>query len=365
MRIIKYIFLLLVLVFVAVAVFVATEKGDFDITKTKVIRSPRTVVFNYVNDYSNWQNWWENPGTDFTYTNVTAGKGASFSWDGSDSNGSMQTFSVKENDSIHQKMEMDGMPGEVFWTFKDTTGGTKVTWRVKGKIGFMPKIYAALKGGANRVIGIMYEKSLDKLDKTLDYEINTYKIKVDGITEKPGNYYLHQNITSTIANMPKNMRIMMSELIYFFRKNKIPMYGKPFVSYDYYDKSKGISKFSVCIPVREEIFIAPGSDIMSGKSASFRALKTTLTGDYSHLDEAWDKTYDYIGKNNLQITEGGKYIEVYKVAKENVKNPSKWVTEIYIPIQAEAIAPAPTTIVPAIQSAITRPETPTEEISIP
>ncbi|HLA55338.1 MAG TPA: GyrI-like domain-containing protein [Flavobacterium sp.] len=364
MRIIKYIFLLLVLIFVAVAVFVATEKGDFDITKTKVIHSPRTVVFNYVNDYSNWQNWWQNPGTDFTYTNVTAGKGASFSWNGSDS-GSMQTISVKENDSIHQKMEMNGMPGEVFWTFKDTTGGTKVTWRVKGKIGFMPKVYTALKGGANRVIGVKYETSLAKLDKTLDNEINSYKIKIDGITQKSGNFYLYQSITSTVENMPKNMRIMMSKLVYFFKKNKIPMYGKPFISYDYYDKAKGISKFSVCIPVKDEVFIAPGSDIMAGKSDEFHSLKTTLFGDYSHMDEAWNKAYDYIAKNNLSKNDGNA-VEVYTTTKDDIKSPSKWVTEIYIPIKADAVVPETNaTTAPTEKPANPKPETPTEEISIP
>jgi effector-binding domain-containing protein len=372
MRILKYIFLLLVLFAVAVAVFVATQKGDFEIKKTRLINTPRNIAFSYVNDFRNWENW-ISVDSDMKpeYPIVTAGKGASFSWEGSENDGSVQTVFVKENDSIAQKMEWNGMPGEMYWTFKDSAGKTKVTLRVKGKIGFMPKIYAAMKGGANRIMDNIFDRSLVALDKTLDYEINTYKINVDGIVEKPGNFYLKQTITSTIENMPRNMRIMLGKLTFFFKKNNIPMAGKPFILYNYYDDSKGLTKFSVCVPVREEIFISPGSDISSGKFASFRAVKTTLTGDHSHLKEAWDKTFAYIDVN--KITEAdADYLELYKVGKEEVKGPSKWVTEIYIPVKEAAVIPTTTiTALPvsASQNAPVVPEKPkpepTEEIQIP
>jgi effector-binding domain-containing protein len=366
MRILKYILLLLVLIFIAVAVFVATQKGDYNIVRTKIIKTPRAVVFNYVNDYGNWPSWiqWDDSGTDFVFSNVTAGKGASFSWDGSLSGGSMKTIFIKENDSIAQRMEMDGLPSEVSWKFKDTVGGTKVTWRIKGKMGFMPKIYAALKGGPEKVIGETYEKSLSALNKMLEREINTYSAKVDGIFEKPGNYYIYQSITSTMANMTKNQRVMMSKLVYFFKKNKMQMYGKPFISYEYFDTAKGLTKFSVCIPVAEEIFITPGSDIMAGKSSAFRAVKTTLKGDHSHLPEAWDKTFEYLKINKLTESEGGNYLEVYKINKDDVKSPSKWVTEIYIPINdpaPEAVV-APVVLRPAPEPVAAPAE---EDISIP
>lgn len=365
MRILKYIFLLLVLIFIAVAVFVATQKGDFDITRTKIIHSPKAVVFNYVNDYSNWESWvsWGSPDTDYTYSAVTAGKGSKFSWDGSQSDGASQTLFVKESDSISQRMEINGLPSDVSWKFKDTLGGTKVTWRIKGKMGFMPKISAAINGGYEKVIGTMYEASLISLDKTLNREINAYQIKVDGIVQKPGTYYLRQTIVSTIPDMPKNIRVMFSKLNYFFRKNKMAIAGKPFVSYDYFDTSKGITKFSVCYPVNEEIFIAAGSDISSGKQEPFRAVKTTLTGDYSHLKEAWDKTFEYIAKNKLTESDGGNYLESYKIGKETVKNPSKWVTEIYIPIKAATAVPVPVVPKPIVQP--TPAATADEEISIP
>ena len=56
MKIVKYIFLLLLLAAIAGTVFIATQEGKYDITKEQLIKVPRNVLYNYVNDYENWQN---------------------------------------------------------------------------------------------------------------------------------------------------------------------------------------------------------------------------------------------------------------------------------------------------------------------
>lgn len=338
MKILKYIFLLILLGLFATSIYVATQKGNFDIERSRIIKSPKTTVFNYVNDYRNWENFgsWktDDPAMQFNYPGNTIGKGGGYSWKSSDGSGNIKTISVKNNESITQKMSYNGSPSDVYWTFKDTVGGTKVTWHSKGTMSFGFKIYTVFKGGADKVIGGMYERSLANLDKSLNYEMNTYTIKVNGLVKKLGAFYLQQRITSKISNAPMNIRIMLPKLINFFKKNKMVMYGKPFVIYHTYDLSKGLTDMSVCIPVDHEIFTSAGSDITSGKFDSFQAVKTTLTGDYSHSKEAWDKTFEYISKNNL-IKGQGPYIEMYTVNMEQEKHPSKWVTEIYIPATAK------------------------------
>jgi effector-binding domain-containing protein/uncharacterized protein YndB with AHSA1/START domain len=366
MRILKYIFLLIVLLAVGVSVFIATQKGDYEVTITRLINTPRSITYGYVNDYRNWPQWAAfDDEMETRYSAITVGKGASFSWEGSQNDGAVKTIRTKENDSVVQQMDWNGLPAELYWTFKDSAGKTKVTLKVKGKMGFMPKIEATLKGGADRIMEAMYEKSLLKLDKTLDHEINTYKINVEGIVEKTGHFYLYQAITSEIKNLPTNITIMMAKMQRFFKKNNVPAAGKPFVLYDYYDDSKGLAKFSVCIPVRDEVFISPGSDISSGKFASFRAVKTTLIGDYSHLKEAWDKTFAYIDANKM-IEADADYMELYNVGKESGKGPSKWVTEIYIPVDA---APKPSVVkyVAPIPKATVEetPEQAPDDLSIP
>lgn len=152
-------------------------------------------------------------------------------------------------------------------------------------------------------------------------------------------------------------------MVHFFYKNKIAMTGKPFVMYDRYDVTNDIATISVCIPVGKEVFISPGSDVSSGEIIAFTCLKTTLTGDYSHSKEAWAKAQKYIADNGLKQNFAGNYSEVYVKTIDDIKQPSKWVTEIYIPVFPKAIElPKPTVVVPA--TAVKSPETtttPTEE----
>ena len=174
MKILKYIFLLILLAFFALSVFIATQKGDFEVERSKIIKSPKSTVFNYVNDYRNWENFgsWkiDDPKMQFIYPANTIGKGGSYSWNGTDGSGKIKTVALIDNQSIAQKMDYSGSLSEVNWTFKDTIGGTKVTWRSKGTMNFGFKIYTIFQGGADKVIGSMYERSLANLDKSLDFE---------------------------------------------------------------------------------------------------------------------------------------------------------------------------------------------------
>ena len=340
MRILKYIFLLLLLALFATAVYVATQKGDFNVSRSAVIKSPRPTVFNYVNDYRNWETFgsWnkENPGIQYTYPRNTAGKGGYYAWKSGSNGGDSRTISVRENETINQKMNFNGAVSDVNWTFKDTLGGTKVTWRSKGNMSFGFKVYSVFHGGPETVIGNMYEKSLANLDKTLDYELKTYSIKVGGLVQKIAGFYLKQTITSRISDVPKNLRIMVPRLVNFFTKNKIEMYGKPFVLYHTYDAINGITKFSVCVPIKEEVFISEGSDITFGKLYAFQSVKTTLKGDYSHLKEAWDKTSAYISANHLSKNTEIPSLELYSKGINDVAYPSQWITDIYIPVQGQS-----------------------------
>ena len=97
----------------------------------------------------------------------------------------------------------------------------------------------------------------------------------------------------------------------------------------------------MCVPVEEEILTTEGSDISGGHFDEFLAIKTILTGDYSHNQEAWDKTLAYIKKKKLIEDLEGTNIEVYKVSLPKERKPSKWVTEIFVPIKKRVYIPKP------------------------
>lgn len=349
MRILKYLFLLLLLSIVALSIFVATQKGNFSVERSKIINSPKSFLYNYVNDYKNWQDWnslsVEDSLIKINLSQNTIGNGSSLSWDAEQGDGDIQTIRTKENDSIFQKMNFNGNSADVVMSFKDTLGKTKVTWKAKGKMGFLFKVLTAFNGGAEKIFGLMFEKSLVNLDKKLDYEINTYSVKVNGLTNYPETFYIAQTFTSEFSKVGKNSGIVFSKITNFCQENNIAISGKPFVIYHTYDTTNELTKLSICIPIKDPIFISEGSDISSDTLKPFQAIKTTLTGDYSHTKKALDKSVAYFRSKYITPDTSFSHIEVYAIGKKELNNPSKWITEIYYPIKQRVVA-KPTEIIP-------------------
>lgn len=363
MRILKYLFLLALLTLFAATVYVATLKPDFEIQTTLVLKSPRATLFNYVNDYRNWEtfaSWKKNqPQTTFDYPKNTVGINGFCSWKGSDQEGNIKTTSIKNSEIITQKINYNGAEALGKIAFKDTLGGTKITWHLKGKMSFGYKIYGLLRGGPIQNLEQMQQESLAQLDKTIAYEINTYKIKVNGLVKKTGTFYIKQTINSELSKIPYNLRILIPRMVNFFSKNNIKSTGNPFVIYHTYDVAHGVSKLSVCMPIDKEVFISEGSDMSTGLLYPFQAVKTTLNGDYSHTREAWGKTRAYLSKNHLSENVGGTQIEVYRKNMMQVANPSQWITDIYIPVGAspsnQVSRPTSTAQTPTVQTPINEP----------
>jgi len=342
MKILKYLFLLLLLSFIALTVFVATQKGVFSVERSKVINSPRATVYNYVNDFRNFQDFesWavEDATIRMSFPEKTTGNGASFSWEGSEGNGNGVTLQAKEGESIHQKINFDGTEADVNWIFKDTLNGkTKVTWKAKGEMSFLFKIYTVLNGGFDKIIGTMYEKTLVNIDKNLNYETKTYAVKVNGVVKKTESFYIKQTFTSEIQKVNKNARVVIPKLIEFSKTNNLYTNGKPFIIYHTYDTKNNLAKISICLPINKEILISAGSDILSGKLNGFEAVKTTLNGDYSHTNEAISKTIAYINNERLVPDLSWSHLEILTAGRLDVKSSSKLVTEIYYPIIPKVI----------------------------
>lgn len=365
MKILKYLFLFALLSFVALTVFVATQKGNFSVERSKVINSPRSTVYNYLNDFRNYEDFesWsvEDPTIKISYANKTSGNGASFYWDGTDGKGNAITLKTKEGENIVQKMQYDGTEADVSWTLKDTLNGkTKVTWKGKGTMSFLFKIYTALHGGSDKVIGTIYEKSLVNIDKNLDYETKTYAVKVDGVVKKTETPYIRQTFTSEISKVNKNARVIIPKLIQFSETNGLSANGKPFIIYHTYDTNTGLAKISICLPINKEISTSSGSDILAGKLNGFDAVKTTLNGDYSHRNEAIAKTTAYINNQKIIPDLSWSHLEIWTLSKLDVKASSKLVTEIYFPIKPKVVPVATEAVYTPQTSGDTQGETPNE-----
>ena len=368
MRIFKYLFLLFLLSLVALSIFVATQKGSFTIERSKIINSPKSSIYIYVNDLQNWKEWNSLAIGDslinINYSENTVGENSSFTWNGELGEGDLQTIKSIASDSIIQTINFNGNNANISMSFKDTLGKTKVTWKAKGSMGFYNKAISTLNGGANKFFGIMLENSLDNLNRILDYEINTFAVNVEGVINFPETHYLAQTFTSKFSKVAKNSEIVFSKIKRFCSSNNIATNGKPFVIYHTYDSKKEITKISICIPIKTSIFLMEGSDISSNTLPAMTVLSTTMTGDYSHSAKALRKSQEYVLEKSLSLDPVFSHIESYSVGKKDFPNPSKWSTKIYFPIKQKA-TPKPIVIKPktspeATPTPVVKKETPSE-----
>lgn len=341
MKILKYLLLLVLIVVIGGAIYLATLDGKFDMNRSKVINAPTAVVFDKVNDYKSWTEWspWFefDPNVKMTYGDITSGQGASYSWDSENKDvgaGSMETAEAVANESINQKIAFTKpwqSESDIYWTFKPAeSGGTEVTWGMKGEFPFMQRFFASKM---DEMVGPDYEKGLAKLDSVVQSDMKKYSVVVDGETTHSGGYYLYNTTSCKIDEVPDKMAEMMPQVGAYAMKNKITMAGPAFSLYHKWDEENNAVIFSCAVPVSERVITDRDSGIQTGMLKPFKAIKTTLTGDYDNLKEAWETTMKYMADNNFQEAIGLPALEAYITDPMAKPNPADWITEIYIPIK--------------------------------
>jgi len=340
MKALKYVFLLLLLIIVAGAIYIATLENNYDIKRTKVINAPVEVVYNNVNDYKNWPEWspWieQEPTAELLFSDKTSGVGGSYGWKGEVlGEGNIETVAVKVNEYIDQKIKFIKpfeSASDIYWNFKSVEGGTEVTWGMKGNLDFMSKAFMAYSGGMDKQMGPDYERGLFKLDSILQVKMQQYSITVNGLTTHSGGYYLYNTTSCKIEELPAKTAEMMPMVSAYAKNNNI-MTGSPFTLFHKYDTENNAVIFSCAVPVAERVITDKDSGILTGMLHPFKAVKTTLKGDYKNSKEAWETVYKYLADNNLEPIETSPALEAYLKDSKDTPNPADLITEIFVPVK--------------------------------
>ncbi len=337
MKIFKYLTLLFLLFTLAFVVFVATQPATYQITKQKEINTPSALVFEYVNDFSNWKEWQQfnkDENFNFTISDNPIGTASFVKWE--TTNKIATTFAQK--DSIVQDYIQSDNKQVLHWKFKKTKTGTLAVVTISGDLTFKEKIYSVLNGGITSYVGPQIEESLTKINAYLVNELGNYNIKVFGLVNQPQTNFIEQKDSCLIKDFNKKSKNLLKTMKTFIKTNNIETLGVPFVIFHNQPNGNKM-QYSMCVPVKDQILTTPESQIQGNSFESFLAVKTTLIGDYSHNKKAWAKAREFIIKNKFKEDQAGLYLGIYKKALPEVTEPSKWETEIYIPIVKKKLKP--------------------------
>ena len=370
MRILKYLFLLFLLLSLAFVVFVATMPSTYTVRKSKNINASKEQIYSFTKDFKNWKyfNPWVNLDNDFSEKFLIKSKDSLplYRWNQNGNNGTIFQEEVFK-DSIKYLLAVDGDKQNATISFKPIKKSTNITWKITGYLSFKEKMLSVLYGGSQIYMGKYLENGLENLNNYLVNELNSFKITVNGFTTKKATNFIQQKDSTSITNFDIVSMQKINKLMNFVKQNDIKTIGKPFVMFYDWNTKENKTIFSICVPVEEEILTAEGSEISGGSFKNFLAVKTTITGDYSHKRKAWDKTFEFFTENKIyQDFSGiGKHLEIYTVNPSEEKKPSKWVTEIYVPVRVKAKPVAPRPISEEINTSTLEPSNNTQESSAP
>lgn len=339
MKALKYILFLLLILVIGFAIYVAVQPNEFSVTRTKTLQAPQQMVFNNVSDFKNWEAWssWREADPDMVITlpEQTAGIGGSYSWEDKDGVGTMKTTTMDPYNTIVQEMQFGEFPAsQIQWDFKPTDDGkTDVTWNIAGKdLPFGFKFFSVLMGGMEKQIGPHFERGLDKLDSILVADMSKYDVKINGVTEYGGGFYLYKTTNANNSNISAKMAENYGSIMQFMGSSGAQMAGMPITVYNEMNNENGTVIMSNGLPIVSRVDIPEDSDISIGFMPKMKVLKTTLTGNYTNLEKGWSAANKYLSENGLEQSDQ-KPFEIYTNDPGQFPNPADWKTEIYIPLK--------------------------------
>jgi len=341
----KFVFKLLLVLALILAIFfayISTKSNHFDVQQTKLIKAPISSVFKTVNDYKTWKDWtpWMKQDTTLVVTlnEKTVGVDSGYTWKSDkDAGGNMKTISVEDNKQILQKMTFyNSGASDVYWKFKGVKEGTQVTWGIKGDLDLIQKAAFTVVGGAELLFMKTISEGLTNLDSYVTSNIklpktDNYSITKNGVVVYGGQYYVGLKATCSFEELPKTLDKILPDVLIYCIQNGIKKNGAIFNIYHKYDEKNKRVEVSSCIPIKEKVKVDSKYDVELLEKGKY--FKTTLKGNYSHSDEAWEKAFEYVQNEGLTMQENRKPFEVYVKGHTQAPNPEDWITEIYIPVK--------------------------------
>jgi uncharacterized protein YndB with AHSA1/START domain len=153
-----------------ILLYAATKPDSFRVQRTVLINAPPDKVFPLVNDMKAWTAWSpyekKDPAMKRTYGAVTAGKGATYAWDG-DKNVGQGSMEIVESSPRKIVLKLDFLkPFEAHnmgeFLLEPKGDSTSVTWAIYGPSPYMSKVVGTFMN-IDDMIGRDFEKGLADL----------------------------------------------------------------------------------------------------------------------------------------------------------------------------------------------------------
>lgn len=177
--------LLFALAFMVVLLFVYMGRysGRVRAEESRLIAAPPEAIQARVADLAQWQAW--NPWLEHARDARASVDGATLAWDVPQVGRARLRQLPSAAQTLRQRLDFAlpfAVRGRSDWRFDPAPGGTRVTWRFKGRVAFTLRAFAATVRGAT---ALDLRFGLDRLAATLETAPPAYTLDYLGVQDQP------------------------------------------------------------------------------------------------------------------------------------------------------------------------------------
>lgn len=167
-----------VLLVAGLALFISTRPDEFRVERSALIQAPAAAAFARVNDFHQWPQWspWakRDPAMQVEYAGAERGVGAIQRWAGNKEVGKGSATIIDSQADEHLRIQLEFL--EPFrasnlaeFRFTPEAGGTRVTWSMSGRNGFIGKAMGLIFN-MDKMVGGDFEQGLVSLKALAEAE---------------------------------------------------------------------------------------------------------------------------------------------------------------------------------------------------
>lgn len=338
MKILEKILMAIVVLLVIVLVIGFLAPQQVTLERSITINSNSSAIFDEMSSMKSFNSWspWatiDPEGTTYQYKGPEMGVGSQMSWTSEHPDvgtGDQEIVEMEKNKKVRTKILFGGFdePSYANVILNPSDAGTDVTWTFEGDMGSNPmnKIFGLMM---DTFLGPSYEEGLANLKRVVEakpkFSIDPNIIDVDkmhflGIREAFD--------MSDEAAIGQRMVMLWGKIGAYMESKNIAPTGAPFSLYHMMNDS--VWDASIAMPVAETD-ATPDKGIDSGQTFEGKALFVKHMGDFMLLGNTHKEIQKYMEYKGL--TTNGNGYEVYMTDPANEPDTSKWVTQIYYPVQ--------------------------------
>lgn len=340
MKIVKRIAIVLAILIGIYLIIGLFSPSKAHIERTTFIGVSSQVAFGEINDLTHWKNWsyWDNidPTMKSSFEGPQSGVGAKHLWESTNDSVGKGTLTITKSEPgkfVETELAFEGMGTSLGgWTIRDTSGGVVVTTYMDIEMPF----YAApmmLFANMDKMLGGDFEKSLAGLKKhceSLTAGTSVAEIQIEA-TVMPAMKLM--TITDSCSEKEISMRLGMlyGEIGAEMQKQGMKQSGAPFGIYHHVTMNDSVTYFRFEAGVPVDKAGTSNGRVKYSDSPGGNAVKGIHLGPYELTPASHEQILKWITNNGKTVA--GSPWEVYVTDPGTEPDASKWITEIYYPVQ--------------------------------